>query len=262
MTVSVDALVDLFVQHGYAIVFAAILLDNAGLPIPGELLLLTFGALAGSGHLDLGAGLLVASLAAVAGDSVGYWLGRLTGDRVLHTYCRVALGSGACVRRAVSYYKSYGAATVIAGRFVMGARAFLSPLAGSTGMSFRRFLLLDSLGALLWSSVFLMLGYSFGWRLEAVRDGYRAGSAVFLALVGVGFSAYLLVKLFRRWRHGAASLREGMVARVVGPIQLPRRQALATSPATAVAPTDEMPELATPLLSAEIARPPAWRRSR
>ena len=206
---SVNALLDLFVQHGYGIVFAAILLDNAGLPIPGELLLLMFGTVARGGHLDLGAGLLVASAAALGGDSVGYWLGRLAGDRVLYTYCRAALGSEACVRRAVRYYQTYGTATVIVGRFVMGVRAFLSPLAGSAGMPFPRFLLLDSLGALLWSGLFLMLGYSFGGRLEAVRDGYQAGSTVFLGVVGAGLGAYLLVKLFRRWRHGAASLLKG-----------------------------------------------------
>lgn len=211
---SADALFDLFAQHGYAIVFTAILLDNAGLPIPGELLLLMFGALAWSGHFDVGAGLLIASTAALGGDSVGYWLGRLGGDRVLHVYCRAALGSGACVRRAVSYYRNYGTATVIVGRFVIGVRAFLPPLAGSAGMSFRRFLLLDSLGAVLWSTLFLMLGYSFGWPLEVVRDGYRAGSTVVLGVVVAGLGAYLLVKLFRRWRHGAASLRDGMVARV------------------------------------------------
>lgn len=254
---SVDALLGLFVQHGYGIVFAAILLDNAGLPIPGELLLLMFGALARDGHLDLGAGLLVASAAALGGDSAGYWLGRLAGDRVIQTYCRAALGSGACVQRAVSYYQNHGTATVIVGRFVMGVRAFLPPLAGSAGMSFRRFLLLDSLGALLWSGLFLMLGYTFGWRLDAVRDGYRAGSTAFLGVVVAGLSAYLLVKLFRRWRHGPASLREGMVARVVDAIRLPQRRGLTASPPNAMAPSDDGPDrrLATPLLSAGIGAP-------
>lgn len=86
---SFDALPGLFVQYGYGIVFMAILLDNAGLPIPGELLLLLFGAVARTGDLDLGLGLFVAWTAALSGDTVGYWFGRLTGDRVLRTYCRM-----------------------------------------------------------------------------------------------------------------------------------------------------------------------------
>ena len=62
---SVELLLSLFVQYGYWIVFFGILLDNAGLPLPGELLLLTFGALARTGHVDLGIGILVASSTAV-----------------------------------------------------------------------------------------------------------------------------------------------------------------------------------------------------
>ncbi len=254
---SLDALLGLFVQYGYGIVFMAILLDNAGLPIPGELLLLLFGAAARTGELDLGLGLLVASAAALSGDTVGYWLGRLTGDRVLRTYCRMTLGSGTCVRRAMSYYDRYGIATVIVGRFVMGVRAFLSPLAGSAGMPFHRFLFFDSLGALLWSTLFLALGYSFGGRLESLRDGYRAGSAVFLSVVGAGVGTYVLIKLFRRWRHGVASFREGLVARVTAALRRQRRQALAARPPDTTSPSADAPDrrLAMPVLPAEVRSP-------
>lgn len=211
---SIELLLSLFIQYGYWIVFAGILLDNAGLPLPGELLLLTFGALVRTGDLDWGPGLLAASAAAISGDSVGYWLGRLTGDRVLRTYCRLTLGSGKCVRKAVSYYHHHGKAAVIFGRFVMGMRAFLSPLAGSAGMPFAQFLLFDSLGALIWSGLFILLGYSFGWRLERVHEGYRDGSMMLVTALGVGFAVYLLMKLARRWRHGPGFLRERTIARV------------------------------------------------
>ncbi|MBI2205138.1 MAG: DedA family protein [Candidatus Rokubacteria bacterium] len=251
---SLDALPGLFVQYGYGIVFTAILLDNAGLPIPGELLLLLFGAVARTGDLDLGLGLLVAWAAALSGDTIGYWLGRLTGDGVLRTYCRMTLGSGTCVRRAVGYYDRYGKATVVVGRFVMGVRAFLSPLAGAAGMPFHRFLLFDSLGALLWSALFLALGYSFGWRLELLRDGYRAGATVLLGAVGVGVSMYLLIKLFRRWRHGPASFREGLVARAVDALQRPPRQARAAERPDTTAPRDDGPNhrLAARVLSGRV----------
>lgn len=220
---SVDALLGLFVQYGYGILFAAILLDNAGLPIPGELLLLLFGAVARTGDLDLGVGLLVASLAAVGGDSIGYWLGRLTGDRVLRTYCRATLGSGACVRRAVGHYETYGNATVIIGRFVMGVRAFLAPLAGSAGMPFGRFLLFDVLGAVLWSSLFVVAGYSFGWRLESLDEGYRTGATVVGGALAIGLATYLFAKLVRRWRHGPAGLRERALARAARVFRLGQR---------------------------------------
>ena len=207
-------LLGLFVQYGYAIVFVAIFLDNAGLPIPGELLLLLFGAIARSGDANLVLGVLLAAAAAIAGDSVGYWLGRLTGERVLRTYCRLTLGSGKCVRRAASYYQLHGRATVIFGRFVMGARAFLPALAGSAGMPFVQFLLFDVLGARVWAGLFIGLGYSVGWSPGRVHEGYRGVSIALLTTVGVGLVAYLVVKLVRRGRHGAASLHASTIARV------------------------------------------------
>lgn len=207
-------LLNLFAQYGYAIVFVAIFLDNAGLPIPGELLLLLFGAIARSGDANLVLGVLLAATAAIAGDSVGYWLGRLTGERVLRTYCRLTLGSGKCVRRAASYYQLHGRATVIFGRFVMGARAFLPALAGSAGMPFVQFLLFDVLGALVWAGLFIGLGYSVGWSRGRVHEGYRGVSIALLTTVGMGLVAYLAVKLARRGRHGAASLHASTIARV------------------------------------------------
>ena len=215
----IDMLLNLFAQYGYAIVFVSIFLDNAGLPIPGELLLLLFGALARNGDGSAPVGLLLASVGAVAGDSVGYWLGRLGGEGVLRTYCRLTLGSGKCVRRAASYYQLHGRTTVVFGRFVLGVRAFLPSLAGSAGMPFGQFLLFDALGAFVWAGVFIALGYGIGWSPERVHEGYRGVSVALLATVVAGLAVYLAVKLVRRWRHGAASLRARTIARVEGILQ-------------------------------------------
>jgi membrane protein DedA with SNARE-associated domain len=209
--VSFELLVSLFIQYGYWIVFVGILLDNAGLPLPGELLLLSFGALARTGHVDLGLGILVAAAAAMSGDSVGYWLGRLGGERLIHTYCRVTLGSGKCVQKAVAFYYSHGKMAVVFGRFVMGVRAFLFPLAGSVRMPYSRFLLFDSVGALVWAGLFILAGYSVGWQ---VHDRYRAASMIVAGTLGAGVAGYFLTKLYRRWRHGPASLRRRLIARV------------------------------------------------
>ncbi len=211
---SVDQFLGLFVSYGYGIVFVAILLDRAGLPIPGELPLLLFGALARNGELDLAGGLAVAAVAAVGGDSVGFWLGRLSADRVLRAYCRLTLGSSACVRRAVAYHRCYGKAAAIGGRFAMGVQAFLPPLAGSARMPYGWFLFFDGLGALLWSSVFLVAGYSIGWQLTSAQESYRPGSRVIIGTLALVLVLYILVKLVRRQRHGAGTLRERTYARV------------------------------------------------
>lgn len=203
---SPDGVLALVVEHGYAIVFVALLLDHAGLPLPGELLLLLFGALARRGDVDLGLGIATAATAAMAGDSIGYWLGRLGGRRLLSTYCRVSLASGACVDRAVDFYRRRGPAAVVFGRFVVGVRAFLAPLAGSARMSYARFLAFDGVGALTWASVFVLAGYVLGVDAGALHERYWAGS---VAVVGAGAAAYLLVKVDRRRRRGPASLAGG-----------------------------------------------------
>lgn len=211
---SLELFLDLFVQYGYWIIFAAILLDNAGLPLPGELLLLTFGALARTGQMDLEGGIVLAAVAAMAGDSLGYWLGRLGGDRLLHGYCRVTLGSGKCLQRAVAFYKLRGAMAVVFGRFVIGVRAFLFPLAGSARMPYTKFLLFDSIGALTWVSAFTLAGYSFGWQVGSLTERYGAASTILAVALGTCAAVYLLVKLYRRWRHGGGSLRGWIISRV------------------------------------------------
>ena len=188
MTLTGEVLMALFLAYGYWIVFTAILLDNAGLPIPGELLLLTFGVVAKAGHLDVVLGLLVAAAAALAGDNIGYWIGRLAGGRLL------------AERGALRF--TPGRASVVFGRFVIGARVLLAPVAGLTRMSFPRFLALDALGCLVWASVFILIGYGSGVRLEVIQHGFRVVSIAAQVLIVGGLAVWLVsrVVLLRRRR--------------------------------------------------------------
>src|SRR5258708_40283273 len=79
---SFACLAGLVLAHGYLVVFVAVALDCAALPIPGELLLLTIGGLAAQGHLDPVRGIAAAAAGVIIADSFGYWVGRLGGDRV------------------------------------------------------------------------------------------------------------------------------------------------------------------------------------
>ena len=158
----ISEILSLLIRHGYLLIFLLVFLDNAGVPLPGEPSLFAFGFLARTGHLDLGLGVVAASIGAMTGDHMSYWLGRLGGQRILRAYCRMTLGSGDCAGKAMAYYHRWGPATVLVGRFVMGFRAFLMPLAGSAQMPYGTFLLFDFLGALLWSSIYIVVGYTLG----------------------------------------------------------------------------------------------------
>ena len=188
-----EMLIGLFVAYGYWIVFTAILLDNAGLPIPGELLLLAFGVVAKDGHLDLLLGLLVAATAAMAGDSLGYWLGRLGGGRVL-----------ARLGRRPRFQP--GSASVVFGRFVIGARVLLAPLAGATRMPFGRFLVFDSVGCLVWASAFILIGYASGVRLEVMQQSLRVVSVAAQSLIVAALGAWAISRFMKRRAAATVSI--------------------------------------------------------
>ena len=188
-----ELLIGLFVAYGYWIVFTAILLDNAGLPIPGELILLAFGIVAKAGHLDLLMGLLVAAAAGMVGDSVGYWVGRLGGGRVL-------------ARLARRPRFRPGSASVVFGRFVIGARVLLAPLAGVTRMPFGRFLVFDGIGCLVWAGAFIVIGYVSGVRLEVMQQSLRVASVTAQSLIVAGLAAWAVMRFVRRRSSASATV--------------------------------------------------------
>ena len=187
MTLTAELLMGLFIAYGYWIVFTAILLDNAGLPIPGELMLLAFGAMAKAGHLDPLLGLAVAAAAALAGDSLGYWIGRVGGTRVL-------------ARLGRSPRFTPGRASVVFGRFVVGARVLLAPLAGVTRMPFQRFLAFDALGCLVWAGSFILIGYASGVTLESMQQALRVVSATAQGLIVAAIAAWAITRLVAQRR--------------------------------------------------------------
>jgi membrane protein DedA with SNARE-associated domain len=182
VTLTAELLMGLFVAYGYWIVFTAILLDNAGLPIPGELLLLAFGMVAKDGHLNLLLGLAVAATAALLGDSVGYWIGRLGGARLLGRF-------GGARRFAP------GHVSLVFGRFVIGARMLLAPLAGISRMPFARFVAFDAVGCFVWAAVFILIGYASGVRLEALQQGFRMMSVAGQAVLTAGVAAWVITRV-------------------------------------------------------------------
>jgi membrane protein DedA with SNARE-associated domain len=191
VTLTAELLMGLFLAYGYWIVFTAILLDNAGLPIPGELLLLTFGVVAKDGHLDPLLGLAVAATAALVGDNIGYWIGRLAGARVL-------------ARAGRTPRFKPGTTSVIFGRFVIGARVLLAPVAGLTRMPFGRFLVFDGVGCLVWAGAFILIGYVSGVRLEAMQQGLQMVSVTAQVAIAVAIGAWVVTRVVARRRSRTA----------------------------------------------------------
>jgi undecaprenyl-diphosphatase len=139
-------------QIGYLALGGLILGESAGLPLPGETALITAGGLVAAGHLALPLVILVATLAAITGDTIGYWLGRRGGRALLLRDGLGATHRRHAVARADHFFARYGAATVFFGRWVPGVRIVAAVMAGASRMPWPRFAAANAAGALAWAT--------------------------------------------------------------------------------------------------------------
>lgn len=198
MTTTGSEILTLFSIYSYWILFFGVMLENAGLPIPGELLLLLAGALIGAGKMAFVAAAASTVAGALAGDSLAYYIGRKGGKKLLELYCGYTISTCSCTDRAESFFSRFGVFTIPLARFIIGVRLFSAPFAGAVRIAYPRFLILDAIGAALWANTFLALGLVFKNGILdflPVFEKFRYGlGVVFLAAVAV-FAGF---KLFRR----------------------------------------------------------------
>ncbi|NNE65564.1 MAG: sulfurtransferase [Pyrinomonadaceae bacterium] len=182
-----DELIQFVARHGYLVVFFGVFLEQVGIPLPSNFLLIIAGALAGTGQLDLSLVVLLTLAAAIFGDTVWYFIGRARGYKVLGFLCKISLEPAACVSSARMMFLRHGEKSLLFAKFIPGLSTFAQPLAGASGMSLSRFLVFDGLGSLLWAIVFVGLGFLFSDQLEKVGDaassfGWWAGLIIVLGL--------------------------------------------------------------------------------
>jgi membrane protein DedA with SNARE-associated domain len=188
----------------YVAIFMVATIDAMGVPIPGRLLLIAAGAVLAQ-DWSQAAGLVAgAALGALAGDHVWYTMGRMGGDRLLGVYCKLSLTSGRCEQRARATFERYGPWAIIVGRFFAGIRIAAAPMLGT--LPYARYLLFEVVGAVVWASVFVLLGYGLGaqWRMLLDRYGIGTALAMLGGLVLLALAAVVAVRLARRRRHGRA----------------------------------------------------------
>ena len=153
----------LWLQHwGYGLIFAAMLLENAGLPLPGETITLLGGYAAGSGQLQLPAVIGVAAAGAILGDNLGYWVGRRAGWPLLLRVGGLLRRSPEQMERLRESFLRHAGTSVLLGRFVAVLRVIAGPMAGAVGMPYRQFLLCNSIGACLWAITMVSLAWLGG----------------------------------------------------------------------------------------------------
>jgi membrane protein DedA with SNARE-associated domain len=117
-------LLELIGRYGYLVVFFGVMLESAGVPLPGETILLASGALAHRGVLSFGDALVFGILGAVVGDQIGYWAGRLGGRPFLLRWGRYVRITPGRLGHAEAFFARHGGRAVFLARFVAGLRVF------------------------------------------------------------------------------------------------------------------------------------------
>jgi thioredoxin reductase (NADPH) len=185
-------------RYGYLALFLGVLLENAGVPVPGETAVLVSGFLAspaGGGHFSILWVIVITLTAAVIGDNLGFWLG--------HRWARPRLQQGRgflfltpkTLQLAESYFDRYGIWTIFFARFITGLRVVGALAAGTAGMAWPRFLVANAGGALAWATTMSLLGYFCGHSWELLHKWLGRGGLIILGCVIV------LVGLPYLWRR-------------------------------------------------------------
>lgn len=182
----VDVLRSAVVHYGYWAVAVALLLENAGVPAPGETILLLASFLAYSQReLQLSWIIVVGTIAATLGDNLGFGLGYYGGRPLLERYQSVFRIKRKTLTQGESLFARFGAVTVFFARFIFGMRIITGPLAGVLRMPWRKFLVFNFLGAVLWVTTVSSAGYFFGLHWERLQRDVRwfdLGAAVLVLM--------------------------------------------------------------------------------
>ena len=173
--------------YGYWAVFFGVMLENAGVPVPGETILLVGGYFAASysHEFNLFRVMVTAAAGAVIGDNIGFAIGHHYGRGFLLRIGRFFFLTPKRFERMESFFERHGNKTILVARFITGLRVFAALLAGaSRKMPWRVFLAYNVAGALLWAVVITSLGYLFGQSLPLlVKWVGRTGTILLIAIV-------------------------------------------------------------------------------
>lgn len=183
----------------YPAIFVVVVLGNVGLPVPEETVLALGGFLAERGDMRLPIVIAVGVLAAVAGDNLGYWLGRRFGRDALGKYGRYVGVTPERLARVSTLMTRYGGFAVFVARFVPGVRTLAGPVAGATGMPPLTFVVSNALGALAYVPYVVVVGYAVGYGVGHVIERYVGRAEPFFAgAIVIATLALLARRLIKR----------------------------------------------------------------
>jgi membrane protein DedA with SNARE-associated domain len=185
-------------DYGYLAVAGFVLLEDFGVPVPGETILILGAIYAGTGRLSIYLVGLIALLAAVTGDNIGFAIGHFGGRPLIERFGRYILLTPERIDKAGLWFEQHGGKVVVIARFVEGLRQANGIIAGLSDMHWRRFVAFNALGAALWVTLWTCVGYFSGSHINAIYRNVTRYDAYFAIAVGVIILAWIVRRVLRR----------------------------------------------------------------
>jgi membrane protein DedA with SNARE-associated domain len=187
-------------HYGYWAVGVLVAVEDFGIPVPGETILIAAALYAGTGRLNIVLVGVVGFLAAIAGDNVGFAIGHFGGRALALRVGKYVFLTRERLDKAQNFFERHGGKIIVVARFIEGLRQANGIVAGIAGMPWRRFLAFNALGAALWVAVWVTAGYLAGSHITPIYQQVTRYSLYALILLGLFVLAVIVRYLLRRRR--------------------------------------------------------------
>ena len=178
-------------NYGYFAVGGLVLVEDFGIPVPGETILIAASLYAGAGRLNVVAVGVIAWVCAVLGDNIGFLIGHFGGRRLALKYGKYVFLTAGRLDKAENFFEHHGGKIIVAARFIEGLRQANGIVAGITGMHWKRFIPFNALGAALWVGLWVSLGYLAGNHITTIYEQITRYSLYVLIALAVAVAALI-----------------------------------------------------------------------
>jgi len=191
-------------HYGYLAVIGLVLIEDFGIPVPGETVLILAAVYAGSGRLNIALVALLGFAGALLGDNIGFAIGHFGGRPLVERYGRYIFITPERLNKATQFFERHGGKIIIVARFIEGLRQANGIIAGISGMHWAKFLFFNAIGAALWVIVWTSVGYFAGSNINTIYDEATRYSR-YLAIAFVVLVVAYIVRRVMRVRRARAS---------------------------------------------------------
>ena len=189
-------------HYGLLAILAFVLLEDFGIPVPGETVLIAGAVYAGSGRLNVVAVAVVGFVAAVLGDNIGYAIGRFGGRAIVLRWGKYVGMTAERLDKAEDFFNRHGGKIITIARFIEGLRQANGIIAGIIKMHWLKFVAFNALGAALWVGTWVTIGYFAGQHIATIYHYITQYSYYLLIVLAVAFVGYVVFRLRKREKSG------------------------------------------------------------